>query len=69
MRVKNLIKLLLDLDMEADVIVVNKNDNADEFMNPQDVGKLVTDALALDDGAVVIYYAGDTPEASDDVDG
>jgi hypothetical protein len=66
MRVKNLIKLLLDLPMDADVIVVNKNDNQDEFMNPGSVGKLVTDAIQLDDGSCCIYYAGDVP--ADEVD-
>ncbi len=67
MRVKNLIKLLLDLPMEADVLVVNKNEPSDEFMNPMDVGKLVTDAMELDDGTVCIYYAGDmpSPESTD----
>jgi len=66
MRVKNLVKLLLDLPMDAEVIVVNKNAADDEFMDPASVGKLVTDAIELDDGSACIYYAGDTPAADSD---
>lgn len=67
MRVRSLIKLLMDCEMDAEVVAVNKNDTGDEFMNPSDVAKLVTDAMNLDDGSVVIYFAGE-PTVSDDAD-
>jgi hypothetical protein len=67
MRVRSLIKLLMDCEMDAAVVAVNQNGTGDEFMDPTNVAKLVTDAMNLDDGSVVIYFAGE-PSDSDDAD-
>lgn len=67
MRVKQLIQLLLECDLSADVVVVNKNDETiSEFDTPSKASKLVTDAVDLDDGTVVVYFAGDTVRAEED---
>lgn len=63
MRVRQLINHLLECNLQADVVVINKNDPGDEFTIPS--GPSVIDAMDLDSDRVVLYYAGPAPELDD----
>jgi hypothetical protein len=65
MKVRELIRHLLEADLDSDVSAINVNDPTDEFTSTSDIASDVTSVVDLD-GMVAVYYIGDRPRPVDD---
>ena len=65
MKVRALITLLLNNDLDAEAICLNINDPHDEFAAVTDKTTAVTAVVELDEG-VALYYIGDKPKSDED---
>jgi len=67
MKVRECMRALVELDPEAEVLVLNINSNVDETeVDPFEIGHRITSTVALDDGVVAVYYSGPKPVVDDE---
>lgn len=65
MTVRDLMRHLLSVDLDASVSCININDPHDEFSDTSKRSADLTSIAELDEG-VALYYIGDTPKSDDD---
>ena len=69
MKVRELLKLLVDQDMDAEIQCINVNDARDEFSEDIDAAKAdITSVGEVDEGTVFIYYIGEMPKNMEEDD-
>ena len=67
MKVRECMRALVELDPQAEVLVLNINSNVDETeVDPFEIGHRITSTVALDDGVVAVYYSGPKPVVDDE---
>lgn len=67
MQVKEMLKLLIDMPMDAQISCININDARDELEDQSGFAD-VTSIVEVDDGQVGLYYIGDKPPIEEEED-